>query len=164
MSDRKYKQRGYQDDDRARESRGPRPDAPRKPQEKFDPRIPRDPRTPNMMGFKETFRCARCGREESPDIGSLSVCGKCGTSLRACIQCASFDSSAVFECLQKIAARVSPKDGANACVHFTPRMTVEKQTHSTPAPAWERPERDRGDRPSGPSAAARKAFDDLFKI
>lgn len=163
MSDRKYRQRGYQDDDRSRESRGPRPEVQRKPQEKFDPRIPRDPRTPNMMGFKETFRCARCGHEESPDIGSLSLCGKCQTALRACIQCASFDSSAVFECLQKIPTRVSPKDGNNTCQFFSPRMKIEKETHSAPAPAFERPNRD-GARPSGPSAAARKAFDDLFKI
>ena len=164
MSDRKYKQRGYQDDDRGRESRGPRPEFQRKPHEKFDPRIPRDPRTPNMMGFKQTFRCARCGREESPEIGSLSVCGKCGTALRSCIQCASFDSSAVFECLQKIPTRVSPKDGANTCTFFSPRMKVEKETHSAPAPAMDRDRRDGGSRPSGPSAAARKAFDDLFKI
>lgn len=163
MSDRKYSQRGYQDSDRGQ--RGPRPesrDAPRKPVEKFDPRIPRDPKAPNMMGFKETFRCVRCGHEESPDIGTLSKCSKCGTALRACIQCSSFDSASRFECLEKISARVSPKDEANDCPLFTPRMKVEKQTHSAPAPPA--PDRnDRSARPSGPSAAARKAFDDLFK-
>jgi hypothetical protein len=155
MSDRKYRQRGYQDDDRAR--REPRGEAPRRPMEKFDPRIPRDPKKINMPGFKETFRCVRCGREESPDIGSLSKCSKCGTALRACIQCASFESSARFECLRPVPARVSPKDEANTCPHFSPRMKVERETHSTPAPAPERSGY------SGPSAAARKAFDDLFK-
>jgi hypothetical protein len=163
MSDRKYSQRGYQDADRDRTRREPRADAPRKPIEKFDPRIPRDPKTPNMMGFKETFRCVRCGREESPDIGTLSVCSKCGVSLRACIQCASFDSSATFECHEKLTARVSPKDTTNTCQFFSPRMKVEKQTHSTPAPVPDRSDRG-ASRPSGPSAAARKAFDDLFKI
>jgi hypothetical protein len=84
MSDRKYSQRGYQDSDREkREPRHDNRDAPRKPIEKFDPRIPWDPKAPNMMGFKETFRCVRCGHEESPDIGSLSKCSKCGTALRA---------------------------------------------------------------------------------
>ena len=165
MSDRKYSQKGYQhtDRDRSRERRDSSSSPlPRKPIEKFDPRIPRDPRTPNLMGFKETFRCVRCGREESPDIGSLSVCGKCGTALRACIQCASFDSSATFECQEKLTARVSPKDATNQCSLFSPRMKVEKQTHSEPAPVVDRT--DRSSRPSGPSAAARKAFDDLFKI
>ena len=161
MSDRKYSQRGYQDSDRDRDRRERTATAPRKPLEKFDPRIPRDPKTPNMMGFKEVFRCVRCGHEESPDIGSLSRCSKCGVALRACIQCASFDSSATFECQEKLTARVSPKDEANDCPLFGPRMKVEKETHSTPAPVPERAER--GSRPSGPSAAARKAFDDLFK-
>jgi hypothetical protein len=159
MSDRKYSQRGYQDSDR--EKREPRGDAPRKPIEKFDPRIPRDPKAPNMMGFKETFRCVRCGHEENPDIGSLSKCSKCGTALRACIQCSSFDSASRFECIEKIAARVSPKDEANDCPLFSPRMKVEKQTHTAPAPPQE--SRSSGGGHSGPSAAARKAFDDLFK-
>jgi hypothetical protein len=163
MTDRKYSQRGYQDSDRDRDrERRDHSSAPRKPIEKFDPRIPRDPRAPNMMGFKETFRCVRCGREESPDIGSLSVCTKCGVALRSCIQCTWFDSSATFECQQKLTARVSPKDTANGCAHFAPRVKIEKQTHSTPAPVPDRSERS-GSRPSGPSAAARKAFDDLFK-
>jgi hypothetical protein len=159
MSDRKYSQRGYQDSDR--EKREPRGDAPRKPIEKFDPRIPRDPKAPNMMGFKETFRCVRCGHEESPDIGALSKCSKCGTALRACIQCASFDSGSRFECIEKISARISPKDETNDCGLFAARMKVEKQTHTAPAPPQE--SRSGGGGYSGPSAAARKAFDDLFK-
>src|SRR5207344_2298792 len=109
---------------------------------------------------KETFRCVRCGHEESPDIGSLSKCSKCGTALRACIQCASFDSGSRFECIEKIPARISPKDETNDCALFTARMKVEKETHTAPAPAQE--PRSGGSRPSGPSAAARKAFDDLF--
>jgi transcription elongation factor Elf1 len=154
--DRKYRQRGYQDSDRGNRERGP--STPRPPREPFDPRIPRDPRTPNMPGFKQTFRCVRCGHEEDPAIGSLSRCTKCGVALRACIQCGSFDSGAVYECLEKIPARVSPKDEANACEHFSPRMKVERETHSAPAPPSSS-----GSSGGGASAAARKAFDDLFK-
>ena len=162
MSDRKYSQRGYQDSDR--EKREPRHDSvQRKPVEKFDPRIPRDPKAPNMMGFKETFRCVRCGHEESPDIGSLSKCSKCGTALRACIQCASFDSGSRFECIEKIAVRISPKDETNDCALFSARMKVEKETHTAPAPPQESRGDGRSGGHSGPSAAARKAFDDLFK-
>ena len=76
MSDRKYRQRGYQDDDRPR---GPRPESgQRKPPEPRDPRLPRDPRVPNMPGFRQVFKCARCGAVESPEVGSASKCGKCG--------------------------------------------------------------------------------------
>jgi hypothetical protein len=143
--DRKYRQRGYQDS-------GPRERRPesgaRKPPEPHDPRIPRDPKTPNMPGFRQVFRCARCGHVETPDVGSLSKCGQCGVDLRACIHCTSFDPGAVYECQQQIPKRVSPKDAANDCALFEPRVQVERETGSTPAA------------PSG----ARKAFDDLFKL
>ena len=147
MSDRKYRQRGYQDDDRGRERRGPGPSGDKpKPAEPRDPRLPRDPRVPNMPGFREVFRCTRCGHIESLEVGSASTCGKCGVALHACIHCESFDPGAVFECMEKIPARVSPKDSPNACTLFSPRRTVERETGST-APT-----------------SARKALDDLFKF
>jgi hypothetical protein len=56
-----------------------------------------------------------------------------------------FDTSAPFECLKPVPARVSPKDVRNTCSLYEPRTTVERETKS-----------------SGPPSA-RKAFDDLFK-
>ena len=150
MSDRKYRQRGYQDDDRP--PRGSQPSGPKPPQEPRDPRLPRDPRVPNMPGFRQVFRCARCGNQESLDIGSLSKCSKCGVALHACIQCVSFDPGAVYECQQKIPKRVSPKDGANDCTLFSARIQVERETGSTPASG------------ASGSSGAKKAFDDLFKF
>jgi hypothetical protein len=144
MSDRKYRQRGYQDDDRPS---GPRREpGPRKPPEPHDPRMPRDPRAPNMPGFRQVFRCARCGHVESLDVGAASKCGKCGVDLRACIHCEAFDPGARFECREIVPARVSPKDVANACTLFSPRVQVERETGSTP------------------QTSSRKAFDDLFKL
>ncbi|MEZ5319401.1 MAG: hypothetical protein R2752_18515 [Vicinamibacterales bacterium] len=151
MSDRKYRQRGYQDSDRERRPQGPsRPQPPREPR---DPRMPRDPRVPNMPGFRQVFRCARCGRIESTDILPLSRCGGCGVALRACIQCDSFDPGARFECRQDLTARVSPKDEPNECRLFAPRVQVERETGSTPSSGS-----------SGGTSAAKKAFDDLFKF
>jgi hypothetical protein len=69
--------------------------------------------------------------------------------LHACIHCASFDSGARFECRQTIPARVSPKDVANTCSLFAPRISVERETGSQPAAG---------------GSSARKAFDDLFKF
>lgn len=144
MSDRKYRQRGYQDDDRSRgQGHGP---GPRKPPEPRDPRLPRDPKVPNMPGFRQVFRCARCGAVESTEVGSASKCGKCGVELHACIHCDSFDPGARFECRQHISARIAPKDASNACALFAPRLQVERETGSTPP------------------TSARKAFDDLFKF
>src|SRR5438034_1497536 len=111
MSDRKYRQRGYQDDDRDRE-RGPKgPKAP--PRERAPGRPLQDaagPKTPNLMASHEVFRCARCGNLLSLSVGTLDSCSKCGVDLHACIQCVSFDTSARFECTQPIAARIAPKD------------------------------------------------------
>jgi len=142
MSERKYRQRGYQDDDRRGREQ---PAGPRRPPEPRDPRVPRDPRAPNMPGFRQVFRCARCGHEEATDIGPASRCSKCGVDLHACIHCDSFDPGATFECRQTIRVRVSPKDARNDCTLFAPRVQVERETGST-APT-----------------SARKAFDDLFK-
>jgi hypothetical protein len=151
MSDRKYRQRGYQDEPRERQPRGPQVP---KPQE---PRAPRGqthlaPKTYNMPGFREVMRCARCGNIFTEAIGSLSSCRRCGADLRTCAQCESFDTGQRFECAQAIPVRISPKDVRNSCDLFAPRVTVERETHSqTQAQS------------GGSPNSARKAFDDLFK-
>jgi predicted RNA-binding Zn-ribbon protein involved in translation (DUF1610 family) len=144
MSERKYRQRGYQD-----APREPRRDS--KPPEKREvaPRgqPPLAPKTFNMPGFREVVRCARCGNELTVATawGADSACGKCGVELHTCAQCVHFDTSAAFECQQPVKVRVSPKDARNTCSFYEPRTTVERETKSA-APT-----------------SARKAFDDLFK-
>jgi hypothetical protein len=160
MSDRKYRQRGYQDDDRNRQARGPKPQSP--PAQRAPGRVLQDergPKTPNLMAAHEVFRCARCGNLLSLPVGILDSCSKCGVDLHSCIQCVSFDTSARWECSQsdKIPARVSPKDERNSCALMAPRTRVERQTSTPPASSG---------RPSSgdaPTSTARKAFDDLFK-
>jgi hypothetical protein len=152
MSDRKYRQRGYQD-----EPRQPREKPKSKPAEPRAPGRPLQdaagPRTPNLMASHEVCRCARCGNLLSLPIGAESRCPRCGVDLHACVQCVSFDTSARWECTEhaRLAERVAPKDARNACPLFTPRTTVERQTGSPSAPSS----------PGQPSA--RQAFDDLFK-
>jgi hypothetical protein len=157
MSDRKYRQRGYQDDSRERapkrEQGRPHETAPRAPGRPLQDA--RGPKTPNLMATHEVFRCARCGNRLALPVEAESRCARCGTDLHSCVQCASFDTSARFECSQPIAARVSPKDERNACTLFTARTTIERQTGTAAAPAQEGQE--------GSSPSARQAFDDLFK-
>src|SRR5262245_27673353 len=156
MSERKYRQRGYQDEPR---DRAPRPDGRepggRKP-ESPAPRAPgrqlqdaSGPRTPNLMASHEVFKCARCGNKLPLPVEPMkddARCSRCGVDLHSCIQCVSFDTSSRFECSQPaLAARVSPKDTRNTCQLFAPRTTVERQTGT-----------------QGPTSA-RQAFDDLFK-
>ncbi|MBI2222754.1 MAG: hypothetical protein HYU53_16300 [Acidobacteria bacterium] len=155
MSDRKYRQRGYQDDGRPSKPAGPAggrqgPDAP-KPAHSGEPRgRVREPRAPNMPGFRDVVRCARCGNEftVAQAFSLTGQCGKCGSDLHACAQCTHFDPGSRFECAQPIAARVAPKDARNTCELFEPRTTMERETRSAS---------------SGPTSA-KKAFDDLFKI
>ena len=149
MSDRKYRQRGYQDEPRDRERE--RPKGPPKPAERAPGRQLQDasgPRTPNLMASHEVFRCSRCGNRLALPVEADARCGKCGVDLHSCVQCASFDTSARFECTQPLTARISPKDEKNSCTLFAARTTIERQT-GTPGPQ------------GGPSA--RRAFDDLFK-
>src|SRR5436190_15360525 len=151
--DRKYRQRGYQDDPRDREKRTGAPAA-KKPQERAPGRQLQSasgPKTPNLMASHEVFRCARCGNRLALPVEAEGRCGKCGVELHSCIQCASFDTSARFECTQELTARVSPKDEKNSCALFAARTTIERQTST---PAAESPE----------TNTARRAFDDLFKI
>lgn len=147
MSDRKYKQRGYQDDDRDRQSsrpQGPRPPAEGKPRDRsYDA-----PRTPNLMASHQVIRCRNCATIVSPPIGTLSTCPKCRAAMHSCVQCAHFDPGARFQCMQTIPAAVTPKDAANECSLFSPPLRVERQTSTTRAA---------DDDP-------RKAFEDLFKF
>jgi hypothetical protein len=144
MSERKYRQRGYQDDDRdrARPPRPPREHPPGRPRE----RQPDAPRTPNLMASHEVIRCRNCAQIVSPPIGTIARCPKCNAALHSCVQCASFDPGARYQCMQPVPAPVSPKDAPNECTLFAPTVRLERQTSS-----------------SGPRDA-RAAFDDLFKF
>jgi hypothetical protein len=162
MSDRKYRQRGYQDDDRDRQ-RPSQHDGPGQSGTGRPERAPGAPagarrissegaRNPKMPGFREVARCARCGTLVDSQIFSRSKCTKCGQDLRSCAQCVHFDPSARFECTQSITARVSPKDAANDCAFYSARTSWERETSSATS-----------SKPSEPSGA-KKAFDDLFKF
>ena len=143
MSDRKYRQRGYQDDGergktRARPTEGQAPKG--QPAER-----PPGPRTPNMPGFVTVTRCHRCAHIVTTVVLCATTCAKCGSSLHCCAQCESFNPATRFECMQSIPARVAPKDAVNACDLFEARSTVERETGSPR------------------QSTARSAFDDLFK-
>ena len=133
MSDRKYRQRGYQDEERPEQER-PKPE----PQ-------PRELRKPNLPGFREVARCSRCGNRVTTTVQLDSRCSRCGADFHSCAQCSSFDPGRHFECMQPVPVRVTPKDTRNRCELFLLRTTVERETGST--------------RPTD----ARSAFDDLFK-
>ncbi len=134
---RKYKQKGYQDEERPERGHHPR----RERQE--------GPRGRGLGAPRATvFRCRRCGREidlSAPEALAAG-CPSCGADLHTCTHCAHFDSGAPLECRQEIPQRIAKKAANNDCELFEVKWTQEfaKETES------------RSD--------AAKAFDDLFDI
>ena len=149
--DRKYRQRGYQDEgNRNRDRGGPSEGKPKTPEQRAPGRQLQSasgPKTPNLMASHEVFKCARCGNKLGLPVGAGDRCARCGVAVHSCINCVSFDTSSRWECSQQaLTARISPKDEQNSCSFFEPRTTVERQTSTQVAPN-----------------NARQAFDDLFK-
>lgn len=140
MSDRKYRQRGYQDS--GEEKRKGTGEKPQKKDNTFGPR------PLNMPATRTISRCAQCGTVLPVSSEPLPKCPKCGFELHSCKQCAYFDTSSRFECTQPIPERIPRKDVRNDCTFYSISVRVEKET-STPSAA----------RPTD----ARQAFENLFK-
>ena len=137
--DRKYKQRGYMDNDRKEKpKREPRPQGPKE----FRPR--------QMPGFHDAYRCSMCGSTVAMEIELNTQCPKCKADLHSCKQCTFFDSAARFECTQPLTERIPRKNIRNLCTLFAAKKVVERETSSASAPHNKPP-------------AARDAFDALFK-
>jgi len=154
--DRKYRQRGYQDE--RRESNGqqgdrPRPSGPKPPIDVTGPRLPR------LLQTVAAARCFNCSGMLLGDADFKGTCPKCGVALHCCKQCAHFDTSTRFQCLKAIAVRIAVKDQANECELFNPRVTVARDAAPSAqngAPAKNAPA------PRTPQDA-RAAFDNLFR-
>ena len=141
MSDRKYRQRGYQDSGSEPQKKQEKPAASRR-DNTFGPR------PLNMPGTRTVSRCAQCGNLLQNLADPVGQCPKCGFELHSCKQCEHFDPSSRFECNQPIPDRISPKDKRNDCSFYSIRVMLEKETTSKGQA-----------RPND----ARAAFDSLFK-
>lgn len=139
MSDRKYRQHGYQDSSPEKPQAG-------RPQPKSKD-MTFGPRPVNMAPMRTVSRCAQCGAVLQI-LGELpETCAKCGLPLHSCKQCANFEPASHFECRAAITARIPRKDERNQCSLYVLRTSVERETSSAAS---------RGN-------DARKAFDALFK-
>lgn len=137
MSDRKYRQHGYQDSDREERTQDRRP-----PRENLG-----GPRQLTMAPTRTVMRCGGCGVILPPTTDTKGQCPRCKFELHTCKQCAYFDTGARWECTQPITARLPRKDLRNDCTFYQARVTVEKDTSSS----------------AGRPADARTAFENLFK-
>jgi predicted RNA-binding Zn-ribbon protein involved in translation (DUF1610 family) len=139
VSDRKYRQHGYQDSGGTREK--PSAERPVK-KETFGPRALQ------MPGTHTVSRCSQCGVMLTSVSDPVGQCPKCGFELHSCRQCTFFDTSLQFECMKPIPERIARKDARNECTFYAMRVSLEKET-TTPSTA----------RPKD----ARAAFENLFK-
>ena len=151
LSDRKYRQRGYQDTGEKREQKSSGV-----PSAKKDNTF--GPKPLQMPGRRNVSRCSQCGTVLQEASEPLGQCSKCGFDLHSCKQCTYFDPSSRFECMQPVPERVPRKDVRNECTFYSIRVMVEKET-STPASAFSSAS---ASSPSTPDDA-RRAFENLFK-
>jgi len=140
MSDRKYRQHGYQDSgEKSRPQSSPKP----RPQD-----MTFGPRPLNMPGARTVSRCSVCGTVLTA-VNEGDTCPKCGLDLHSCKMCTHFDPASRFECRQNVPVRISPKDTRNLCTAYAMKQSVERETGSTPS--------------AGRVSDARQAFENLFK-
>jgi len=134
MADRKYRQQGYRSNQSSDASRRePPPSA-------FQ-------RSGGMLAKHTVSRCAACGAVLPVATATLEQCPNCRAAIRACRQCAHFDTGRRFECEEPIPERIADKNAHNNCTVFSLRVTVEHDA----SPDSTRP----GD--------IRRGFDNLFK-
>ncbi|HEV8307644.1 MAG TPA: hypothetical protein VGW35_08235 [Methylomirabilota bacterium] len=115
MSERRYRQQGYQQKPGERRDKNERP-APASPS--------------RTLGSRAVSRCAECGGVLPPGIDALGRCPGCGAALHACKQCAHFDPGRRFECTETIPERISDKVARNECPSFSLRVVVERDVSS----------------------------------
>ncbi len=147
MSDRKYRQRGYDDDRRFAPESGSGPRA----------RPRQEPRGgPRGRGLgapkKSILKCSRCGAPVGSVPDHEDSCKSCGSDLHTCTNCRHFDSAALNECRQPVETRVTAKAKNNECGFFEPKWLQESA--SDVAPGDTKPD----------ARDAKAAFDELFNF
>jgi hypothetical protein len=67
-----------------------------------------------------TRHCWKCGAEyKLPGLpGRSETCGNCGSDLKVCLNCVSYDSGVAYQCRDRRADPVEEKHLANYCEYF----------------------------------------------
>ena len=117
-ADRKYSQRGYQDNNRTDRRNGNGHGEQSKPQ---GPRPSLDitgPRLPRLVQNVTASRCFSCSTLLPPGTDFTGVCPKCSAQLHCCKQCTHFEPSTRFQCVKPIPVRIPLKDQLTIALCF----------------------------------------------
>ncbi len=138
MSDRKYRQKGYRDDD-GRPSSSPQEPSGRREE---------GPRGRGLGApTQTTFKCSRCGNKLGPAPDFEETCSNCGSDVHTCSNCRFLDPSAPNECRLPVQTRITAKSKRNRCEEFEPKLVQVFSSDS-----------------GGSAKGAKAAFDDLFNF
>jgi len=134
MGDRKYRHRGYQDDDRDRDR--DRQQRPPQSDERGQPRLEGAPRGRGVGAPTEVvFKCALCGHTmKDASVAPDSTCPGCAKPLHTCTNCSFFDTSERFECRKTLLKRIESKTKANSCQLFHPKAVRDLRSAQPEAP------------------------------
>lgn len=69
--------------------------------------------------------CWNCGADTGLEnrVTRLDSCERCQSDLRCCRGCRFFDPTRRFQCRENVDQPIQPKDKANFCDFFMPRLT-----------------------------------------
>ena len=114
---RKYRQRGYQDEDERPSRKGSAG-----PRERSE-----GPRGRGLGKPTATvFRCARCGAGQAGEtVEPTTSCASCGSDLHTCTNCRFFDTGAPNECRAEVEVRIARKSSRNDCTLFEAKVASE---------------------------------------
>ena len=164
----KYKQRGYQEDDRDGErGRSERPEWQDRPRR--DPDLPGG-RLADRQRVIRNLRCHHCGdsvpleqdaRGDIIPVTRDARCASCDAAIHACRNCIHFDPDCHLECRKPIKVGFK-KVAANDCELFEPKVVVEMTRDASRSEGSFAPTASSNASPRT-KTDARKAFDDLFK-
>lgn len=70
--------------------------------------------------MSQTRHCWKCGTEYklAGSPGRSETCERCGSDLKVCLNCVSFDPRAAYQCRDRRAEAVEEKAAANYCEYF----------------------------------------------
>jgi hypothetical protein len=67
-----------------------------------------------------TRHCWKCGWEWTLSVqpGRTDSCHRCGSDMKVCLNCVSYDAKAAYQCRDRRADPVAEKHSANFCEYF----------------------------------------------